>query len=348
MWGIMENFRHLISGRRCSSLSITQAVFLIQTSYTIVSFPLCGTGCPQHREFRIIKLYFMAYRREANKGIFRGKPFLVLVILVLLISVLLVQNYQQKEQPAPESKIENRDIEPAPLLSLELPAQRPGDQVIKHSGFTLAYNEQHETASWVAYKLTGLQTTRLDYERTDNYTPDPKVTTGTANDDDYKGSGYDRGHLAPAEDMAWSETTMTESFYYSNMAPQEPGFNRGVWRRLEELTRFWASYYDSVFIATGPVLTPGLRTIGAEEVSVPQYFYKVVLYYNNKNAKAIGFVMQNKPSAATLKSFAVPVDSVEKLTGLDFYPALPDDVENAVEANPDVSNWQWTRKNKSK
>jgi len=144
--------------------------------------------------------------------------------------------------------------------------------------------------------------------------------------------------------MAWSEPTMSESFYYSNMSPQVPAFNRGVWKRLEELVRYWSTVYDTIYIVTGPVLTQGLPNIGPDKVSVPEFYYKVILEYNSKGIKGIGFVLKNEPSAATLKNFAIPIDSVERLTGINFFPRLPDDVENRIEADPTIGQWRWTRK----
>ncbi|RYY92215.1 MAG: DNA/RNA non-specific endonuclease [Chitinophagaceae bacterium] len=137
---------------------------------------------------------------------------------------------------------------------------------------------------------------------------------------------------------------MSASFYYSNMSPQLPAFNRGVWKRLEELVRFWAGAYDSVYVATGPVLEDGLRRIGPSGVAVPERFYKVILLYGRQGTRGIGFLLRNEASAATLRSFAVPIDEVEQLTGLDFFPQLPDDVEARIESDPRVKEWRWTRK----
>ena len=119
------------------------------------------------------------------------------------------------------------------------------------------------------------------------------ISTGSASLPDYKGSGYDRGHLAPAGDMKWSTTAMSESFYMSNMSPQEPSFNRGIWNRLESQVRRWAIDNGSVYIATGGVLTDGLKTLGSNSVSVPQYYFKVILDYQEPDIKGIGFIIPN-------------------------------------------------------
>src|SRR5574344_20414 len=147
---------------------------------------------------------------------------------------------------------------------LEMPKVEPDDQIVKHSAYTLSYSEPHEQAEWVAYVLTKSHIQK-NVDRTDKFMSDYSVTTGSASDNDYKKSGYDRGHLAPAADMAWDAQAMKESFYYSNMSPQLPGFNRGVWKRLEELVRDWAYQYDTLFVTTGPVLSDNLPVIGANE-----------------------------------------------------------------------------------
>ena len=130
-----------------------------------------------------------------------------------------------------------------------LPSHTSNHQIIEHSAYILQYNEKYEHAEWVIYLLT--QDRVADsFERTDNFRPDPKVITGSASLADYKGSGYDRGHLAPAADMKWSENVMSESFFMSNMSPQKPGFNRGIWKSLESIVRTWAIENNEIYIVT--------------------------------------------------------------------------------------------------
>jgi endonuclease G, mitochondrial len=263
---------------------------------------------------------------------------LFLFILFLALFLFVSRNRQGKASAAVYA------IDSTVLNQLQIPAIKASDEIVQHSAYTLSYNEDHEQANWVAYVLTASETNSANNERTNRFLPDPLVRTKSASTIDYKGTSYDRGHLAPAEDMAWSKTTMKESFYYTNISPQLPAFNRGVWRRLEELVRYWSTVYDSIYIVTGPVLTDGLATIGPDKVSVPSYFYKVVLEYNSKGAKGIGFLLKNEASAATLKSFAVSIDSIEHLTGIDFFPKLPNEQENKIEAEAGINQWKWTRK----
>lgn len=215
-------------------------------------------------------------------------------------------------------------------FALEIPQLAQGDDFIQHAGFALAYDETHEQAKWVAYELT-LEETIKGVERSGKFLPDPKVVTGTATNEDYKGSGYDRGHLAPAADMSWSDQAMQQSFYFSNISPQVPSFNRGIWKKLEDRVRKWAKQDTSIFIVTGSVLTENLSAIGPNRVTVPAHFYKALLVYRDNNQKAIAFILPNEKSGLPLHRFAVTIDSLERLTGLNFFPALPDSVEANLE-----------------
>lgn len=238
------------------------------------------------------------------------------------------------------------NIEPSKIISLEIPKINTGDKIITHTGYSLLYNETHEQANWVAYQLTKEETTKL-FERTDNFITDSKVKTGTANSKDYEGSGYDRGHLAPASDMGYSATTMAESFYYSNISPQVASFNRGIWKKLEELVRTWAIENNDVYVITGPVLSYGLPSIGPNKVSIPNYYYKVVLDYTEPSIKGIGFILPNIGSKDPLQNFAVTIDSIEKLTGIDFFPLIDDKQEELIEKTLCIKCWTWNNLNTS-
>jgi endonuclease G len=179
-----------------------------------------------------------------------------------------------------------------------------------------------------------------DEERTDNFREDPLVKTKSAIPDDYKKTNFDRGHLCPAGDMAWNEVTMSESFFMSNMSPQEPKFNRGIWKKLEGEVREWAKKNEEIYIVTAGVLT-NIRpeTIGENKVSIPNFYYKVILDVKKPDYKAIAFVLPNEGSKKELSEFAVSIDSVEKLTGINFFSSLPDAIENNLEAQHDVTKW---------
>lgn len=212
-------------------------------------------------------------------------------------------------------------------------------QLVEHTGFSLGYNEGYEQAAWVAYPLIREQVTGQG-ARDRFFNPDPKVKTGSALFSDYTRSGYDRGHLAPAADFKHSYEQMRETFYMSNISPQNREFNAGIWNDLEKLVRAWAHKYEKVYVVTGPVLKPGLKTIGkVNKVAVPEQFYKVVLYAEPPYVKGIAFLMRNEPASMPLSKAVVSIDSVESLTGIDFFPLLPDDIEDRVEMKSNPGEW---------
>lgn len=223
---------------------------------------------------------------------------------------------------------------------LEIPEVRADDDVIIHTAFTLSYNEEHEQASWVAYELTRDELADNFKREKIHFKPDPKVKTGSATDDDYRGNGFDRGHLAPAGDMNFSLDALKESFYFSNISPQVRKFNSGIWKSLEEKTRDWAGRFGSVYVVTGPILEDNLRVIGGNEVSVPRRFYKAILVFNkNFPPNAIAFLMENKSSRMPLKDFAIPVDSLEQILRRDLFPLVDDEFEQKIEKEPQISFW---------
>ena len=225
----------------------------------------------------------------------------------------------------------NNEIAPIENLSFE-PAS--SGQIIKHTYFTLAYSEENEQALWVFYELSAEN--KGDQSRTDDFRADPAVTTGSASLNDYKGSGYDRGHLCPAADMPQNKISMSETFFLSNMSPQLPGFNRGIWSTLEKKVRTWASTYSKIYVVTGPIFKNDLGKIGENEVTVPGYYYKVIF---DGHEKMIGLILPNASSSESIEHFVVSVDQIERQTGIDFFPELNDKLENELEAKIDWTSW---------
>lgn len=223
------------------------------------------------------------------------------------------------------------------------PAAIQNEILLQKTGYSVSYNCDYNIANWVAYELTE-EETKPKVKRKNNFIADPMISSCLVVPDDYARSGYDKGHLAPCADMCWSLQTMKESFYMTNMAPQKPRLNRGMWKRLEDQTRDWAAENDSIFIVTGPVLKTGLPTIGQNRVSVPDAFYKVVFDYSGPEMKGIAFVMANSRLTGDLMDYAVSIDSVEKLTGLDMFYNLPDEKESLVESTINLKNWLWKGK----
>ena len=219
-----------------------------------------------------------------------------------------------------------------------LPVAKDRQAMVYHKAYTLEYSEQHEQARWTAHMLTRNRVGG-DIQRDPIFYEDPAVETGSANHEDYRKSGYSRGHMVPAGDMKWDATAMMESNYYSNMTPQLADLNNGAWNRVENKVRQWAKEYDTLYIFTGPVLRQGLPTIGANKVSVPEAFWKVV--YCPKTSQAIAFILPNRRCDENTKDFAVTVDEVEQRTGIDFFPDIPTQVQEQIESRICWTCWSW-------
>lgn len=277
---------------------------------------------------------------SAKKKKQSNSPLRIIIILVLL--GLMAYKYQLFDGKWIENLLHPEKMEQyTQTISttdndnrLEIPIMRSniGGQILKRKGYTLSYNADYKTSQWVAWELTRKETKGKE-GRTDKFLPDPDVLGAKAYTSDYTKSGYDRGHMAPAADMKWSRQAMEESFFMSNICPQNPNLNRGDWNDLEEKSRQWAKKYGAVYIACGPIYdTKRPKRIGNNKVAVPDAFYKVILINDKKNPKAIGFIFPNKAGHKPLNKYIVTVDSVEKRTNIDFFPTLPDEIENRIEA----------------
>lgn len=214
------------------------------------------------------------------------------------------------------------------------------NQIVKHDYFSLSYNEKYEQAEWVAYELKKSYVRSSNFDRP-YFIEDPKVKTRSADWRNYKKSGYDKGHLCPAGDMEFAINAYNDTFFTSNISPQTHDFNGGVWNRLEQKVRYWATKYDGVYVITAGVLQPNLKTIGQDQVLVPNYFYKILLDNSNGQYKMIAFLVPNAKSNKPLYEFVVSVDSIEKMTGIDFFPKLDDKTENSLEKNSDYKAWSF-------
>jgi endonuclease G len=233
------------------------------------------------------------------------------------------------------------------IQQYSLPKIENGEELIEHKAFMLAYSEKHEQAKWVVHIIP---TAIIDgnVSRTNNFRIDTLIKTGSAEEKDYflkykdngktiyDGFGYDRGHLAPSADFKWSKTALSESYFYSNMSPQLDDFNRGSWAKLEGMLRKYVSENnEDLFIVTGPILTDDLDVIerGINKVSIPKYYFKIA--YDVKNNRAIGFVLPNEKIYYPIEYYSVSIDSIEKLTNIDFFYNLNDSIEDIIESQSD-------------
>lgn len=255
-----------------------------------------------------------------------------ILLVFLMESISLPQVEKAPKSNVPNSKTQNQNFDYLPTSTT--------NQIVNHEYYSLSYNEKYEQAEWVAYELKKSYIKNNDFKRP-YFIEDSKVKTGSADWRNYKNSSYDKGHLCPAGDMEFSINAYNDTFFTSNISPQDHSFNAGIWNRLEQKVRYWATKYDGVFVITGGVLEPNLKTIGKEKVLVPNYFYKIILDNSNGEVKAIAFLMQNKKSDRPLYEFVVSIDSLEKMTGIDFFPKLDDRTENRIEKSSDYKAWSF-------
>ena len=210
------------------------------------------------------------------------------------------------------------------FISIQTIAQLPrlinlDDQIIYYKGFTISYNNTHEQPNWVFYTLTKEDIICDDEaKRKDNFVEDHKIEGHSAYLDDYKGSGYDRGHLKPSADERCDQDEMNETFYMSNMSPQDPSFNRGGWKSLETYVRNVPVENDSCYVITGPILNTSLKTIGSNEVSVPEFFFKIVYVFKDGKLEVLCFIMPNKKITDPLYSYRISLAELEKFANIDF------------------------------
>lgn len=210
-------------------------------------------------------------------------------------------------------------------------------ELVHHAYYSLSYSEQHEQAEWVFYEIKKERILGL-VGRTDNFRRDQKITANSADLIDYRGSGYDRGHLAPAADFSFNSIAMSESFYMSNMSPQKPSFNRGIWKNLESLVRDWGAN-SSIYVVTGPILDDCSVTIGRNNVCVPHYYYKII--YDPLERKMISFLLPNEKGIKDLNEYVCTTNYLESITKIDFFPFLEDNLEEKLESEIHTENWLW-------
>ncbi len=296
------------------------------------------------------------------------RTLFLLAFLVSTASALFSQDFEkqleklhqelallQERQAAVEQQIESVKLSrlQKKIIDTAVPFTEPGEEIITHSAMALVYSEEHEQAKWVAHIISP-EVTKGTVSRTNDFRIDSKVATGTAVEQDYflkslkpdgeyvyDGFGYDRGHLAPSADFRWSGQALSESYFYSNMSPQLPEFNREIWADLENTLRAYMYAHPDVelMVVTGPLLEKDLPKIerSVNGLSIPSAFWKVAV--DLKNERGIGFIIPHAGQEYPLSTFAVTINEVEQKTRLDFFHLLPDELENRLEQQLNKTDW---------
>ena len=212
-------------------------------------------------------------------------------------------------------------------------------QILRREGYVVSYNQDNRIPNWVMWHLTADHTSG-PFKRegikfqTDEEADGQRVTTY-----DYMRSGYDRGHMCPSGDNKWSRRAQEQSFLLTNICPQHHQLNVGDWNEMELQCRRWAQAYGDIYVVAGPILlNKRHKTIGQAKVVVPEAFFKVILCLRGK-PKAIGFVYRNEAGNRPKGDYVNSVDQIERITGFDFFPGLPDDIEQVVESRQDLNEW---------
>lgn len=218
--------------------------------------------------------------------------------------------------------------------------------MLHYPGFDVLFSKNHRQPYYASWILTPEHAAASEFSRSNNFRPDPDVEESPTLSD-YRGSGYDRGHMAPSADFRYSKEAQEATFFLTNMSPQKNTLNSKAWANLEDQCRAWALRDSTLIIIAGPILSDVLdESIGKNKITVPARYFKVVLAPFANPPRAIGFIMPNGYVEGGVQATAMSVDQVEDITGFDFFSALPDDVENQIEASAKYSHWQYPKKRK--
>lgn len=273
--------------------------------------------------------------------------FILVIIVIALAGYATYYYLQQNEQVKIESDITyttvSEDNVPKKTVAFtrefNLPIAVEDHQVVKKPYYTLSYNNTHEQPDWVAYTLYPFPDS-ISVKRKNSFRPDPEIVGGSATLADYKRSGYDRGHLAPSKAFSFSKEAMKTTYFMSNMSPQLPGFNRDIWRKLEAKIYALSKDSDSLYVVTGPILDNILGSIGENKVSIPRAYYKTVVKFKDGNINGIGFLLKNEKNRASFWDFSTSIDSIESVTGIDFYYQFDAALQDRIEQNKSIKDFE--------
>lgn len=219
-----------------------------------------------------------------------------------------------------------KENEPLPQ-GFELPKYSEDEDIVHHVGYTASYNHGTLCPDWVAWELTK-EEANATMNGQYSFSRDPDVRFPKASREDYSNTGWDKGHMAPRADMRWSLKALEESYYFTNICPQDHAMNAGAWRRIEELTRGLANRYGRVYVVCGPIYTTYSHgTIGAANVMVPDKFFKVLAVSTEEGVQTVGFIVENNSQLKAPQHYAVAVDSVESVIRRNLFPQAPEKAE---------------------
>ena len=269
----------------------------------------------------------MAKKKNHTKKAWKG-------ILAVIVAILIVDVIQMMADDTQSMTYAN-----TPGLEQVITPDGMTNEIIDYEGFTVYFNSNTHIPNCTVYELTREETNGT-LPRDDNFHQDETVE-GCPSLDDYKFSGYDRGHMVPAGDMKWNAQAMSDCFSLANMVPQKKALNSGAWNKLEQKVRNWAERDSALIVITGPIVAASDLniTIGESGVVVPSKLFKIILAPYATPMRAIAIVYPNEKPIGGLAEHIVSVDEIEAATGMDFFATMPDDIENKIEAISDLNQW---------
>ena len=269
---------------------------------------------------------------------------------MLMMAALMLSGCRQQPGTPIDSFVEthknvavetNENVEKITNILIQRMPKGVPDKLIQRKAYTTSYNHESRTPNWVAWTLTREHTRGSLSRENERFEEDREVKTPRATFQDYYSSRFDRGHMCPAGDNKWDEEAMTQTFLMTNICPQNHGLNKEDWNELEKQCRPWARRYGAVTIVCGPIFNSDAqpRFIGRNKVRVPDRFFKVV-YCAEPEPRTLAFIFHNSGKSQPWRQQLCTVDEVEALTGINFFPALPDNIENQIEAESILRDWQ--------
>ena len=283
------------------------------------------------------------YRKSNRKRSKRAKTDMrtILVTAIILAGAWVVNSLIGCDNPEDVQIVRNEGAYGDLMKVVTNPAVP--SQLKSYKGMDISFNEKCHIPNWVSWELTD-EETMGDVPRKDKFTSDPDIE-GCPDSWDYSYSGYDRGHMAPAGDMKWDSKAMEETFFMSNICPQVNALNTGAWKNLEEKCRLWAQIDGRIYIVCGPIIDEKpMELIGDSRVWVPSRFFKAIIAPYSNPARGIGFIMPNEKVKGGMQPCAVTIDEIERITGHDLFPALPDDIEAELESQCNFNKWSTLKK----
>lgn len=263
-----------------------------------------------------------------HRNMFKEYRLTIFAVLVFTVIIIFGVKGTAKQQTESDNRIE-----------MVLPLKDTPEQILYRNGYTVSYNNENKIPNWVAWHLTAEHTTGPYRRPGSAWHEDEEVPYPRATILDYRDCGWTRGHMCPAGDNKWDQNAMYDTFLLTNCCPQDGNLNSGDWNQIEMACRRWAEKWGDIYIVCGPILfRQEHETIGPNKIVVPEAFFKVVLCLNGK-PKGIGFIRRNTDTSRRNDLYVNSINEVERITGMTFFPNLPEEVSKEVKSQANLKDW---------